>query len=206
MRKLPLLTFALLVALASAAWAGDQSADPHLVAARLTPICRRSAFLHGYLHGYERGFQAADLDLQMGRTRLEPPPANDSGYRPEFGDKGLFRAGYKSGLLTGYADGAAGRRFRAVAVVLEAFGPVAVPDTADLDRALRAGYSAGQKRGLSDGRNRLPFQTQAGDCRLSLRASDSIQFCDAFARGYRMGYSDGYVNQQPLDRQTTAKK
>ena len=95
-----------------------ETPDPHYASPRIAPLVRQSAFVHGYLHGYEEGFSIADLDLQMGRAPRNPGKMREARaafrYRSEFGPRGSFEAGFHQGLRVGYADGMAGRAFRAV--------------------------------------------------------------------------------------------
>lgn len=60
------------------------------------------------------------------------------------------------------------------------------------DQGFEHGYSTGQKRGLADARNTLPFATPSVHCPAQL--SQQSMSCTGFVRGFAMGYSDGYVN------------
>ncbi len=185
------------------------AADPHLSTDRARALYNKSAFLHGYMHGYEEGFHCADLDLQMARgfrdVRASRQYKKPSGYHSSFGDKHLFEAGYRKGLFVGYTDGYAGRNFRAVALVRQAAGDLLDKDDPQLkpdkifDDGLLKGYESGQNRGLQDGRAEVGFRSPAADCDVPIPGSSSRfqgEFCDAFRRGYLIGYSDGYTNQQ----------
>lgn len=185
------------------------AADPHLAIDRARALYNKSAFLHGYMHGYEEGFHCADLDLQMARgfrdVRSSRQYNKPLGYHSAFGDKRLFETGYRKGFLVGYTDGYAGRSFRAVALVRQAAGnlldkgdPQLKPDKI-FDEGLLKGYESGQSQGLQDGRAAAGFRSPSVACDVPFPGSNSpfqAEFCDAFRRGYLVGYSDGYTNQQ----------
>jgi hypothetical protein len=202
--KLRMFRSALLVAtlLTLAAIASAQKApDPHYFAHRTRAIAQRSAFVHGYLHGYEEGFHLADLDIHMGRGVRDISKCKEAreaaGYRREFGLKHVFESGYRQGVRVGYADGIAGRAFRAVDE-LEAIGTVAPeaarPD-ATFDQGFSAGYASGQHQGLEEGRRKLKFTPPLAACPpLPAKALDQQTFCAAYVGGYRMGYADGFTN------------
>ena len=200
MRRLVLLLSCLMVS--PSLISAQQHADPHFLTPRIAPTVQRSAFVHGYLHGYEEGFHEADFDLHMGRITHGnySPEHAPSGYRRQFGSKQMFDSGYHEGFRVGYADGAAGRSFRAFQNVV-----TAVPAPGDLnpeggvgafDEGVRAGYVAGQHQGLDDARHRRDSNPSpacpVGGGRLQQ------DFCAAYASGYAMGYSDGFVNQSKV--------
>jgi hypothetical protein len=199
-----MLRSALLVAtlLTLAAIASAQMAtDPHYAAHRTRAIAHRSAFVHGYLHGYEEGFHLADLDIHMGRGVRDISKCKEAreaaGYRSDFGNKHVFESGYREGVRVGYADGFAGRAFRAVSE-LEAIGTAApdaaLPDAA-FDQGFSAGYTSGQHQGLEDGRRDLTFTPPLAACPpLPAKAPDQQTFCAAYVGGYRVGYADGFTN------------
>jgi hypothetical protein len=199
-RSVLLLLFLMAGAVLAAA---QQSPDPHLAAARTRALAGTSAFVHGYLHGYEEGFHLADLDLQMGRGARDLgkcKQAHDArGYRRSFGDKRSFQHGYRQGVRVGYADGIAGRAFRAVrelesAAGLAAHAAPAHPDPV-FDKGFSAGYTSGQTQGLHDGRRDASLTPPLPGCPpLPAEARDPQTFCAAYIGGYRMGYSDGFTN------------
>ncbi len=195
------LLVAVLIAAASAA-AGDKPPDPHFQSARTSAMVHKSVFIHGYLHGYEEGFHFADLDIQMGRSARDIRKCKEArdanGYRNEFGDKGLFEAGYRQGLIVGYADGMAGRAFRALselqaiaALVSEEAAPNPDPT---FDSAFSQGYSSGQHQGVQDGRREASYTSPAVPCPGPPNGGDPQTFCAAYLGGYRLGYSDGFTN------------
>jgi hypothetical protein len=163
------------------------------------------------MHGYEEGFHCGDLDLQMGRSFREVKNQDKFkkpvGYRSEFGDRGSFAEGYKKGYAVGYGDAYSGRNFRAIQLVDQAKTEPATsgerPDYS-FDRAFLVGYDAGQRQGLHDGRTNATEESVASvEC--ALGPVQTGELCDAYRRGYRLGYSDGFVNQRE-GREVFAKK
>jgi flagellar biosynthesis/type III secretory pathway protein FliH len=167
----------------------------------------KSSFAHGYMHGYEEGFHAGDLDMQMGRTyrevKIQERYKKPVGYRPQFGDHGLFDEGYHHGYLVGYVDCFSGRNFRAVQLVRGqgAIKPEARSDES-FDRAFREGYVSGQKQGLKDGRSKDNLANTLFQCDEATMQSKGGEgeprgsYCQAFSSGYQLGYSDGFANQK----------
>ncbi len=197
-RRLLLLMVGAAVCVAGSYAGGDW----HVAAdARSRALFARSAFLHGYMHGYEQGFHAADLDLHMGRSR-DPEKLDDfrhvAGYEGQFGDKGSFSTGYYQGFRVGYGDGISLRPFRALAEVRAA--GQGLPDAREakpektFDEGIVAGYKSGILQGRQDAssggaRRKVPAPCQA--------SRSSNEYCDAYRRGYGLGYGDGYVGQAP---------
>jgi hypothetical protein len=194
----------LVVTLLAAAFvsAAENPPDSHLVAARTSAIVRKSVFVHGYLHGYEEGFHLADVDLQLARGTRNlskcKEAKNDAGYRRQFGDKHFFERGYREGLRVGYADGIAGRTFRALAE-LDAISAT-VPQTANagadpfFDQGFSLGYVNGQHQGIQDGRSDASSSPSLPPCPVTQNAGNPQSFCTAYLGGYRVGYSDGFTN------------
>jgi hypothetical protein len=198
----PALLVATLLA-AVLAFAADNAPDPHFTANRTSAIVHKSVFVHGYLHGYEQGFHLADLDIQLGRGARDigkGKEARDADvYRREFGDKRFFERGYREGLRVGYADGMAGRAFRAF-TELETIGAIA-PQSADtaadpaFDQGFSLGYANGQHQGVQDGRRDASLTPPLPSCPVIAQASaERASFCVAYVGGYRVGYSDGFTN------------
>lgn len=169
--------------------------DRHFAAARLAQVAQRSVFLHGYLHGYEEGFHQADFDLQMGRIARGEylRDGSPTGYYRQFGSRHMYNAGYHAGFGVGYSDGAAGRAFRAVDTVLANGEIDAAVNPALFDDGIRAGYIAGQHRGLDDARSQRSA-APSPTCPAAA-GQNQEQFCGAYKRGFGMGYADGYLNQ-----------
>jgi hypothetical protein len=198
---------------ASAMAAGDKPPDPHYLAKRTRAVVRKSVFIHGYLHGYEEGFHFADLDIQMGRSARDISKTKEArdafGYRHEFGDKAFFQRGYREGLRVGYADGMAGRAFRAINQ-LQAIGEVAPPGVdvwpdPVFDQGFSQGYLSGQQQGLLDGRRDATSTPPAAACP-AIPAQVQKSFCTAYIGGYRIGYSDGFTNvARPMLTQAEAR-
>jgi len=162
------------------------------------------------MHGYEEGFHVADSDLQMYREFREAKSIEKFhkivGYRPDYGDRHKFDSGYHEGFRVGYVDGYAGRRFRAVEQIRRAAGDlldhheVNFRPSHTFDEAVMAGYLSGRTQGLQDGREATSYRSVAGSCTSVLdarHAGADPEYCDAFRRGYFIGYSDGYTNQRP---------
>jgi len=195
------------------------SADDHIVNDRARELYRRSVFAHGYMHGYEDGFHQGDFDLQTGHDpqdpkRLKQFRATDVGYRREFGNRDQFRAAYRKGFITGYADAMAGRDFRAVSTVRRAADGLAdLAEQGDqqdgtFDHGFREGYESGQVHGEVAGRDRTSYDSSPAGCAPGLPppAGQSQDFCDGYARGYLMGYEDGYLARRPgIEWDVTAK-
>jgi hypothetical protein len=185
-----------------------QRSDAHFLSTRIAPVVQRSAFVHGYLHGYEEGFHQADFDLQMGRiSRGEyTRDAAPTGFRREFGSKHMFNDGFHNGFQVGYADGASGRRFRAIETVLVATGNTESENAGQpgtYDEGIRSGYAAGQHQGLDDARRQAPSKPSPACPINSGRTKEA--FCSAYASGYEMGYSDGFTNQAKTTLAEAAK-
>jgi len=211
-------SFGILVAALVALYGGAfaQQSDPHYLAQRISgPTCQ-SAFIHGYLHGYEQGFHLADQDLQMGRSARDVSrtrQARDlSTYRPEFGSRHFFQSGYTQGFRVGYADGVAGRAFRAVSEIAQVGNSLEVHQPSEVfDQGFLSGYTSGQHQGLEDARRGGTAAVQAASCPAVRRFEKEhnpleAEFCNAYTRGFAMGYSDGYVNQaKPAPSRAEAK-
>lgn len=198
--------FALLVAFLLTAVVlvtAQDAPDPHLLAARTSALARASVFVHGYLHGYEEGFHLGDQDLQMGRGSRDLGKCdiakNVRGYRRNFGDKRSFEGGYRQGVRVGYSDAFAGRAFRAVRELQSVAGVAAQnaqaqPDPT-FDKGFSAGYTSGQQQGLHDGRVEAMSAPAVPACPPAHGNSAEPQtFCAAYLGGYRVGYSDGFIN------------
>lgn len=157
----------------------------------------RSSFAHGYIHGYERGFHEGDLDLQLGRPPGDPMQTRDykrttEGYEREYGSKSMWRAGYKDGFLAGYSDAVHVLPFRAFLTLRHAAEGVesAKQVSQVFDKNFRDGYEAGRSQGAQDGRDEAKFDPIVPPC-MQLPGES----CDAFERGFNVGYDDGYHNQ-----------
>jgi len=168
-----------------------QTPDPHYASPRIAPLVRQSTFVHGYLHGYEEGFSMADLDMQMAREPGDPSRRKQArkatGYRAEFGSRASFDAGYKQGLRVGYADGMAGRAFRAVdqlerVMQLRADAGAAAPPMAP-PRPMVPRVSA-----VLDGLALSYIVPPAGTPR---REASPASHASVFDQGFSKGYSSG---------------
>ncbi len=201
MARFALLVTALLTTLTLSA--GDKAPDPHFLAPRTSALAHKSVFIHGYLHGYEQGFHLADLDLQLNRGARDVSKnkqARDGfAFRSEFGDRHAFELGYSEGLRSGYADGIAGRTYRALNE-LGGMDDVAQgeadlrPDPA-FDQGFSEGYASGKHQGLQDSGQHTFSPAAAAPCPVSTPAGNVAQsFCFAYVRGYRVGYDDAATN------------
>jgi hypothetical protein len=187
--------------------------DWHLSAHGSKALFVKSAFAHGYMHGYEEGFHCGDLDLQMGRSFREVKNQEHfkkpSGYRSEFGDRGSFDQGYKKGFAVGYGDSYSGRNFRAIQLVQQPNAHTGEPEVRpdrSFDRAFLLGYEAGQRQGLHDGRSTSAVESSSAiDCASGAGIPAMGEACEAYQRGYRLGYSDGFTNQRE-GREVFARK
>ncbi len=200
MRRVRALLVGIMVA-GCATWAIAGS-DWHVApGTRGAALLSRSAFLHGYLHGYEQGFHAADLDLQFGHSPRNPEKLDGfhhvTGYEDQFGDKDSFATGYYQGFRIGYTDGINLRPFRALTAVSAAARGLPAEDPApskSFDDAVTAGYKQGIAQGRRDAGDGAARRSAPAACDPLDR---SAAYCDAYVRGYRFGYSDGYVTGTP---------
>ena len=119
-----------------------------------------------------------------------------TGYHREFGSRHVFDSGYQQGFRVGYADGTSGRSFRAFENVVTA-GAFENPEndraTDAFDEGMRSGYTAGQHQGLEDAREQRQSNPSPA-CPVNSGKTQK-EFCTAYASGFGMGYSDGFVNQ-----------
>jgi hypothetical protein len=190
----PFISFLLLFPLLTAA----QERDPHFLTPRIAPTAHKSTFIHGYLHGYEEGFHEADFDLHLGRPLRADERPKLAGYRHEFGAKKMYESGFREGYRVGYADAATGRNFRAIQNVVdarEADDSSDVRESLPYDEAVRMGYVAGQKQGLNDARGQHEA-SPSPSCPVS--GNGKQEFCPAYARGFGIGYADGFANQTKM--------
>src|SRR5581483_10985131 len=117
-------------------------------------------------------------------------------YRPEYGNRTLYNGGYKEGFLAGYGDSVEGRDFRAVGLLRElATGVNPQAAASAFDSGFSVGYQAGVNAALSSPRAVADFGFAATFCRTSLQSysGNKSEYCDAYGRGYHLGYSDGQL-------------
>ncbi len=191
-----LVAFFLITGGLLAASAANLKPDQHLDD-RAGVLYQRSAFAHGYLHGYEDGFHEADQDLHMGHllpgvTVHRERRDTQSSYRLEFGDRNLFMKGYREGLRAGYDDGVAGREFRAIDDLRAAADGLDPNRNAmHFDRGFADGYAGGRQQTATQNVTSIDFSYVGSWCREQLKHNESSdQYCDAYTRGYRLGYSE----------------
>jgi hypothetical protein len=173
-----------------------QDSDRHLAEYPADWLCNQSAYMHGYIHGYENGFRVGDLDIHLGHTPRAVSEIREfhhaSGYRSGFGDQSYFHLGYQQGFRAAYEDALRGIPFRGISQLQQASkGQTLAARRKDFDRAISAGYDAGYTAALRE----APPVTNArydGRCQSSHKGA---AYCDAYGRGFLVGYSDGSVNQ-----------
>jgi hypothetical protein len=197
------LAVGLLLSLAT--YAGAQSLDPHLGDDPAHDLYQHSPFLHGYIHGYEAGFHLGDVDVHMGhkaqsitRQKTYRDPRD---YHSSFGDRGAFQRGYRQGLLVGYGDAFRDASFRAVTQIRRAAEGITA-DTwgyEEFDRAVSSGYEEGWKRGLRPPLTNVNFRELVESCLATRRLPT---YCDAYRRGFGLGYADASIPQDGGGTQT----
>jgi flagellar biosynthesis/type III secretory pathway protein FliH len=175
--------------------------ERHLDRVSTGVLFARSAFAHGYIHGYEEGFHSGDMDLQYGRGMRDPASLAPykhpcAAYRESFGSKKLFKSGFEDGFRAGYSDAVHEEKFHAVESLRNVADRItATPkDATAFDDGFRNGYDTGRRQGADDGRNLSVANPINPPC-LGLPEV----YCDAFARGFQVGYTDGYHNQSNKD-------
>jgi hypothetical protein len=211
----PVGLFLLLFAAISVA---GQSFDRHLTSDSAHSLYKKSAYAHGYIHGYEDGFHDADLDIHMGRGERPLSVLKDyrdcnGGYQSNFGDKQYFRLGYKQGFREGYSDAIRGGQFRAInqtAKAAEGISDVSSPELRekDFDRAFSAGYDNGRQNGTNSSVEEPDFEHATNACQSRLprsEAGQASQYCDAFIRGFSLGFDDGQASRVKRRTQTAKK-
>ncbi len=193
-----------------------QAVDRHLSSDPAHVLYQKSTYAHGYIHGYEDGFHNADIDIHMGRGErplsvMKDFRDSDGGYRNEFGDKQYFRLGYKQGFREGYSDAIRGGQFRAIDQTRKAaagIGAAGDLKRKEFDRAFSDGYDAGRESGTNSSWDVPDFEQTANRCESRLPRSEtghSGEYCDAFMRGFNLGFDDGQASR--IGRRTqTAKK
>lgn len=206
------LASALLLVLLPLGSAFCQSSPDRHVTSPSRALYLQSAYAHGYMHGYEEGFHGGDLDIHMGRG--ERPLSQVKGYREcvgyrnEFGDKKFFKLGYEQGFREGYEDAVSGRSFRAIAVTRRI--SQGVPESGglperDFDAAFSRGYDTGRDAGTASDTDQFEDVYTDKLCQSRLPRSEiknESAFCDAFARGFLLGFSDGHVNRVATGTET----
>lgn len=194
----------------------SQSGDRHVTSDGARALYQRSAYAHGYIHGYEDGFHNGDLDIHMGRGERPLKVMKDyrdcSSYREQFGDKGFFKSGYKEGFREGYSDSIRGGQFRAIDQTGKIAAGVDRPSTPgfrskDFDRAFADGYGSGLNQPASAPKD-VDVQRVASSCQTDStrgKAAHRGDYCDAYARGFTLGFEDAQASRGD-HRTQTAKK
>jgi hypothetical protein len=196
----------------------SQTNDRHLTSDQAHYLFLRSAYAHGYIHGYEDGFHEADMDIHMGRGERPLSIIKDfrescNGYHDSFGDKKYFRLGYKQGFREGYSDSMRGVQFRAVGETRRiAEGLNGSTDAQisqrDFDRAFSRGYDVGRDQGANSSTDSPGFDYAANVCHSQLSPSQAThqgESCDAFTRGFSLGFDDGQASRVNRRTQTARR-
>ena len=192
--------FFTLTALAAAAF--GESGDRHLNSGETQALFQKSTYAHGYMHGYEDGFHNADIDIHMGRGERAVTQMKDFkdcvGYQKEFGDRRSYRNGYQQGFKEGYADGIDGREFRAIAGARNASTGLTPSADALADRSFDDAFSKGYESGRSADANSLRHQAHSDYalnlCQSKVPQSQATKYCDAFVRGFSLGFADAVAS------------
>ena len=201
-----LVPLLLVIAITSAS-AQTELREPHLREGGTSVIFARSTFAHGYRHGYEEGYHMGNVDINMGRqarTKLSQFHDVPRGYSGELGPKKSFDAGFQEGLKAGYADGYAGRIFRAVDTLrlisqsLSQTPMAADPRNLYFDQGFASGYGDGLNHGQKEGNAAQRIDLRFVNCspfhpakEQDLPAQES--FCEGYRRGYTLGHADGVI-------------
>jgi len=175
-----------------------QRPDSHLTDSAAN-LFQRSAFAHGYQHGYEQGFHLADLDIQMGHLlpgvkAKSDRRDQDPQYRSNYGDKGLFVAGYKLGMRAGYADSLGGVPFRALDEMRLAANGLPSGSSKYFDRGVYEGFVNGERQGAKNALARIDLEVVSNTCmaqKAAVNPAESVPYCDGYVRGFQLGFSDG---------------
>ncbi len=175
-------------------------------------LYHKSAYAHGYMHGYEEGFHNGDLDIHMGRGQrvLSQIKAyrECSSYRNEFGDKQYFKLGYQQGFREGYDDAVGGRSFRAISEARRISEGVTASGSLrerDFDLAFSKGYDSGRDLGYRTDTDHIDEAYTNRVCASRLprsEAKNEAAFCDAFSRGFLLGFFDGHSNRAVTPTET----
>jgi hypothetical protein len=178
-------------------WVGVDDLAWHLAEYPAGWLCSQSAYMHGYIHGYENGFRQGDLDINLGHNPRAVSEIREfhrtSGYRSGFGDQSYFHLGYQQGFRAAYEDALHGIPFRGINQLRQAAeGRSLAGQRKDFDRAISAGYDAGYTTALRNTRPVVNARYNAEGCQSSHK---DAAYCDAYGRGFLVGYSDGSVNQ-----------
>jgi hypothetical protein len=186
-----------------------QLPERHLANPAAGELCRRSAYLHGYIHGYEEGFRIGDLDIhfshQLRPLRELKEYREMVGYEADFGDRGFFQLGYREGFAAAYTDARRGSAFRGFAQLEQAAEGLSqsLPSGQEFDRAVAAGYSEGQRAADRVAENGA---LQAATAQCHAIGSHDVAYCDAYLRGFGVGYRDRYASQRHSETAQTARQ
>jgi hypothetical protein len=171
--------------------------DLHLKNDLASELYSVSAFAHGHRHGYEDGFRRADHEYHFGYQarplKLKDVP-KPTGYEKGFGDKDLFRKGFRYGFMAGYSDSFAGRSFR-VPKWMKAVPPFrnaqTLPEAEEArqsDKQVRKVFEEGMLKGYQ-----LGLSSEMQNLLPEFLADQAERFCVQEAKAGENGYCDGYT-------------
>ena len=164
---------------------------------------------HGYEHGYRDGLHKGINDREHHNKFKPEVKDDDTGYEGFMGDKGQYKAGYRSGFVAGYDDGFNNRPAR----FSEIYGPYQERVRGSADRyddvyterrftssdvAFDIGYRDGVAAGNDDyGRHLNASPESQGDYRDAEHGyrpsyGDRVLYQNRYRDGFVQGYRDGY--------------
>src|SRR5205085_1684744 len=112
------------------------------------------------------------------------------GYAEEFGSKKLFRLGYQYGYLAGYADSAAGKTFRLIAIadLPQKASATVHTKTSRFEDGVLEGYRAGRTGEAGSG---LPVKARAATAVNCAEDKPGVlDYCEGYSLGVRLGAGD----------------
>ncbi len=202
----------LIASLLSICLAASAQPDEHMTADPAGDLFRQSAWAHGYLHGYVLGFHYGDIDVQLSHPPTEIKQIHQfkncgGNFKKEFGDRKSYLQGCQAGFRVGYEEAYQGQEFQALRNLRDLsrdIPRVSPKEYEVIDLAIQKGYLEGSKAGLDDARTSVDYRPDGADCELSLRfkPAPTPYYCSVYALGYRLGYSDGFLNQRPKGPET----
>lgn len=169
--------------------------ERHLQPTSIGALFLDSAFAHGYRHGYDQGFHLADLDIHMGRTaqQMTKHDFRQAGheYNNSFGNKARFQQGYEAGLTAGYADGFAGREYKAserAKLAASGLADALPPSRREyFDEGFAGGYASAHTESVPPTGMTLGYVEQY--CQDKLLGGHPAEYCSGFSRGFIFGSS-----------------
>lgn len=156
---------------------------------------------HGYEHGYRDGFaygrdahaRGVALDVYGDAYRNA-----DHGFRPEFGSKEEYEAGYREGYRVGADDGFANRVDKLEQMFASDNEAPPNDRRGGYDVAAELGYRDGLKTGIKDAREKHSFrptdhdQWKDGDRGYRDALGNKGAYKASYRKAYEVGYRDGF--------------